>query len=179
MAAKSETDTQIETRIGTLLDRWAEIWGVPSLSTDVDIRFSGRLSRSLGRTRPISRRITLAAHLRSPENSSLLKSVLCHEAAHVAVAKLFGSDKKPHGPEWRSLVRRAGHEPTVHIVEEVRPGGIQRRGRIWKYLHRCSVCQAIRVGYRPVTEWRCIDCTELGLSGEMIITRQRINTDAL
>jgi predicted SprT family Zn-dependent metalloprotease len=160
-----------------LLDRWGNVWGLPSFSSHLQIRFSDRLSHSLGRTRPLAGRITLAGHLRDPEKSCLFESVLCHEAAHVAVAKLFGPGKKPHGLEWASLVREAGEEPNVHVIEQSPGAAKTPRKRIWKYVHRCSVCQATRTGFRPVAQWRCVECTDLGLPGNLSITRQRIETD--
>jgi hypothetical protein len=41
----------------------------------------------------------------------LLHEALCHEAAHLAVHRLFGSKAAPSGKEWRILVRSAGSNP--------------------------------------------------------------------
>ena len=40
-----------------------------------------------------------------------------------------------------------------------------------RWLHRCPVCQAQRIGFRSVPEWRGSACLGAGLSGDLVITR--------
>ena len=96
------------------LAHWAKRWGTPDLVRRVRIAYSPRLRRSLGRVRLKSGIITLHAWLATAPQSTLLE-VLCHEAAHVAAYLLHGSRAKPHGPEWRELVRIAGYEPVTRL----------------------------------------------------------------
>ena len=174
MAARRTPDTP--TQVSKLLQDWAGIWGVPEL-VRTDVRFSKRLIKTLGRTHRSTRRITLADRLRNTSNAELLVLVLCHEAAHVAVHCLHGQEKKPHGREWASLVEKAGFIPTVSApVADV--GLSKGRKRRWRYVHSCTVCHATRIGYRPVRQWRCVECTDLGLAGELNITRESIETEA-
>jgi hypothetical protein len=92
--------------------RWGELWGVPDLADSVTVELSRRFRSSLGLCRPVEGRVRLAAHLANgrPE---LLEEVLCHELAHVAVYRLHGRSVRPHGPEWKGLVRAAR---TTHQV---------------------------------------------------------------
>src|SRR5262245_102885 len=94
------------------MSKWAKLWRTPELTQHVTISFSPRLRKALGRVRPSSGMITLNADLASGPQSLLLE-VLCHEAAHVAAYLLHGHRAKPHGPEWRMLVRAAGYEPSL------------------------------------------------------------------
>lgn len=96
------------------LKRWAKCWGTPDIVRQVRISYSPRMRRSLGRVRPKSGIITLHAGLATAPQSILLE-VLCHEAAHVAAYIIHGSRAKPHGPEWRELVRVAGYNPTTRL----------------------------------------------------------------
>ncbi len=155
--------------------RWGELWGVPHLADSVTVEFSPRFRSSLGLCRPGEGRIRLAAHLANgrPE---LLEEVLCHELAHVAVYRLHGRSVRPHGPEWKGMVRAAGFEPRVrfHREEGGFPARATRPRARWE--HRCPVCQARRVAGRPVRNWRCVECLRAGLPGTLVITRMPAGT---
>jgi predicted metal-dependent hydrolase len=89
------------------LAHWAQLWRVPRLSRDVALRASTRFQRSLGSYRAKRAEITLAAWLVDGP-AHLLEEVLCHEAAHAAVHLVHGDRVRPHGPEWRDFMARAG-----------------------------------------------------------------------
>ena len=59
---------------------------------------------------------------------ALLQEVVCHEFAHAAVDERYGRRGRPHGREWRSLMRLAGREPRVRIpgveLERLIPIGV-------------------------------------------------------
>ena len=99
---------------------WAEAWGVPGLESRLCVRFSTRMSRSLGRCHPERKLIRLASWLREAPYA-LLTEVLCHEAAHVAVYELHGRDCRPHGSEWKTLMRAAGYPARTRIPEDLLP----------------------------------------------------------
>lgn len=154
-------------------ERWARLWGLPDLLRTVHFAWSGRLRSSLARCRPTAGRVTLRADLAEPGHP-LLAEVLCHELAHVAVHRRRGGHLRPHGREWRHLVALAGFVPRTRVPGDELPGG-EAGGRAPSavYEHRCPVCRAMRLARRPVTTWRCADCLDAGLSGELEITRRR------
>jgi predicted SprT family Zn-dependent metalloprotease len=41
--------------------------------------------------------------------------VLCHELAHLAARERHGDRIRPHGPEWKALMRAAGYEPKTRL----------------------------------------------------------------
>ena len=160
---------------------WGRRWGVKDLADVVTIEFSNRLRRSLGRCQPSTGRIRLAAFLRDgpPE---VLKEVLCHEVAHVAVHRLHGSRTKPHGSAWSDLVKRAGFEPRTRAPAAMgapSPEGAASAGSptssrtcsTIRYEHRCPVCHTVRIARRPVPSWHCAECLDAGLHGEMTVSR--------
>jgi mutator protein MutT len=164
--AASASSGTTETSLILLLKDWAQVWGVPDLAGTVEIRFSVRLERSLGRCRPSLGLITLAAELETGDPAALAE-VLCHEAAHVAAYRLHGRRAAPHGREWKALVRAAGFEPRVLARESTAP---RKRGRPRRrYEHRCEVCQSVRYGGRPVPQWHCAECIAAGLDGVLTI----------
>ncbi len=98
----------------TSADRWLHLWSTPDLATRTTIEWSPRLTRSLGRCYPERRLIRLAAFLEESENA-LLEEVLCHELAHLAARELHGRHIRPHGSEWKALMRAAGFEPKTRL----------------------------------------------------------------
>ncbi len=165
-------------RFRPLLERWGALWGVPDLATRVTVEPSTRLRRSLGRCRPATGRITIRASLLDGD-PGLLEEVLCHEAAHVAARVLAGPEARPHGAEWRELVRAAGFEPRIRRGEDVgdvgdvAPAGSGRTSGRFRYEHRCPVCQSVRYANTPLPRWRCLECAEAGLAGAMEVRRVR------
>ncbi len=152
-----------------LLASWGEAWGVADLPGRIEVRFSQRLRRTLGRCQPERGLVTLHFGL---AGSDLLPEVLCHEAAHYAVWLLYGRGPRPHGPEWRRLVERVGHPARRVIPAHEADFQIPRstlRSRV--YLHECPVCGVSRLARRPVPVWRCRACVESGRPGRMNIRR--------
>jgi predicted SprT family Zn-dependent metalloprotease len=70
---------------------WAKSWGVESLEERVNVVFSPRMVKSLGRCDLRSKTIRLNPMLRRRRGRILLE-VLCHEAAHIAVHEKYGPD---------------------------------------------------------------------------------------
>ena len=150
---------------------WGELWGIPSLATRTRVEFSSRLRASLGRCLPNLGIIRLHAALVEADEAILIEA-LAHEAAHVAVFLLHGSEPRPHGPEWASLVRATGHEPHLRLPAVTM---LESRGRPTApalFEHRCPVCQAVRTSRRRVPRWHCRACVSAGLEGRMIIRRR-------
>lgn len=154
----------LESRIAQLANRWS----MPDLAEIVEVRFSGRLTRSLGRADAVTGRIALAAFLE--HEPTLCDAVLCHELAHIAAFRLVGRSERPHGPTWQRLVRAAGQEPTLRLAvgaNELDESSPPPRRR---FAHVCPVCQFTRTAARPMPGWRCADCVAAGLDGRMAIT---------
>ena len=149
-----------------LLLRWARIWETANLAEQAQIEWSTRLTRTLGRAYPQEMLIRLNARLREPQYATILKEVLCHEAAHLAVHILHGRDAAMHGLEWKRLVEVAGYTPRtgIHI-----PALVSRGDSPIRYEHTCPICHAKRFAKRRQPSWRCVACRQLGLDRELII----------
>lgn len=147
------------------LRRWAKRWCDASL-VETTVEWSPRLSRSLGRAYLQRSLIRLHVGLRERRHAALLREVLCHEAAHLAVFARHGRDAALHGPEWRRLVELAGYEPGtgMHVPELLLP----ERPAV-RFEHYCPKCHAKRFAKRRQLAWRCVACRLDGREGVLII----------
>ena len=154
------------------LGRWGTRWGEPGLENGLEIGFSAQMRRSVGRCYPNRGVIRLAARLLEG-GADLLDEALAHEAAHIAVHRLYGPGRKPHGKEWQALMRNAGFEPRskrVMTCWTIPSEPASPQSTIW--VHRCPVCQMTRVAHRPIRAWLCSSCRAAGLDGRLEITSQ-------
>lgn len=157
----------------TALSRWAALWGVPEL-VHVSLSYSSRMTKAIGLVRPSLGRVTLSDRvLDLPVEVSL--EVLCHEVAHIATYLLHGPLAKPHGPEWRRLVQRAGYEPTttlrLHDVEH----RLRRRSRP-RVRYECPVCHDVYHVARRSSRLRCSACLAEGSEVPLVRTSPPANS---
>jgi predicted SprT family Zn-dependent metalloprotease len=139
----------------------------------VRIAFSERLTRALGRCTPETGSIRLNRKL-SKANPGILREVLCHEVAHVAVWRLHGRSARAHGPEWRELMALAGYEPRVKWVRMPGSVSVRHPGREFTvYDYVCGVCGSSWTAKRPVSTWRCGACLDAGLEGRLEVHSRR------
>lgn len=166
-----EAEISIRSCLKQLVSCWSELWGVPNLTTAVNISFSNRLRSTLARCRPAEARIVLRADL-ADADQRYFAEVLCHELAHVATYMLHGAEAQPHGEHWRELVRAAGFEPQIRTRgNRLTQKPANRRLSTGLFEHRCPICQTVRIARRPISTWRCADCLDAGLEGALVITR--------
>jgi predicted SprT family Zn-dependent metalloprotease len=148
---------------------WASAWSVLDLPSMVRVGFSKRFTRALGRCTPKTGSIRLNRKL-TKANHEILREVLCHEVAHVAVWHAHGRSARPHGPEWRELMALAGYEPRVKWVRKPDDLSVGRPGRKFTiYDHVCPVCGSSWSAKRRVSTWRCGACLDAGLEGRLEI----------
>lgn len=67
-----------------------------------------------------------------------------HEYAHLVVFEQFGLKAKPHGNEWRRVMKALGLKPTVTHNYPV-----ERQTRQRKYSYKCKLCGFILMRVRP------------------------------
>ena len=169
------------------LDEWCALWGCGDLAGRITVRTDQRLRTSLARASASKMEIHLHPEM-AQVSPDLLYVVLCHELAHLAAGERYGRDCPPHGPEWKRLVEAAGHDATTSLgvlkgklregiqgpLEEstvsapmASASGARGRGRTLLYDHTCPVCHYSRAARRPVKRWRCPECVEAGLAGDL------------
>jgi SprT protein len=150
------------------LEDLAVLWRMPNLREAVKVQFSSRLRRSVGRAFPKSGIIRLHLALTHSKQRRLLRTALCHEAAHVAVQILHGPKARPHGTEWRSLLKSAGYRPSTTVKcshLSLSDTGNATPKLIFRYI--CPVCQGLYMTRKKDSRFRCGHCLKAGLGGRL------------
>jgi len=162
-----------DARISSWIAEWAGIWSIPSLTGKIRCEASPRLRTSLGRCYPALGLIRIHRAL-FDEPEELLREVVCHEAAHLAVYLRHGRRARPHGREWKELMAAAGFEPRARLkLERLSSNGqLAVQPRVL-YRYRCPTCRVSRVARRRVRGWRCRTCREAGREGSLEISAER------
>ena len=156
-------------RLRIAIASWSEAWSLPDLPEAVVVDLNRRLRARVGRYCPDGHRIEVGPRFLSLRSRKA--EVLAHELAHAAARRLHPRARKPHGPEWKSLVRATGFEPMVRLRVPAPPKTVTGSSETARYRHRCPVCQMTRWARKPVTAWRCRSCAAAGLPGVLVINR--------
>ena len=150
--------------------QWARKWPIPELRDAGRLQFNPRLTRTIARWVLATRRLEVGSRFFESDRNQT--AILCHEYAHAAAVLRFGPAVRPHGIEWQQFIQAAGFEPVARH-RGVPPAAIRspgrRRVRSVMFEHRCLVCQSVRLGRRKMTRWRCAQCVQDGLSGDLSI----------
>lgn len=148
---------------------WVRQWGVPALLQQMSVRRNNLLRTTVARWREKSKCLELG-----PQFFRLTKrqdEILCHELAHAAALQIYGQRVSPHGPEWRALVEVVGYSPRSVMKGSKSEPATSREIETYWFEHRCSVCHSVRYAKKPVTHWRCAECSRYGLQGLLKITK--------
>ena len=73
-----------------------------------------------------------------------VNDTVLHEYAHLVVFENHGLRAKPHGPEWRSVMKMLGLEPRVTHSYPV-----ERQSREHKFFYKCEICGFVLKRVRP------------------------------
>jgi predicted SprT family Zn-dependent metalloprotease len=143
----------------------AKLWKRPDLE-QLQFRVNEHLVSTIARWVPSTDVIELSP---SAARRRVRREVVCHEAAHRVVWERYGRRARPHGAEWRALVRAAGFDPKATLV---RCGERHRRATdAPMFRHVCLVCQFSKRAKRRMVRWRCPECRAVGLEGILRIER--------
>jgi len=162
---RQPSEDALRARIGELV----ALWAVSGFSDAITVRFSTRMTRSVGRADCVRGRISLAAWLQNDPRS--LDIALCHEVAHLVAFHLVGRSERAHGLTWQRLMREAGCEPTIRLPLGSGSAFEARAQQRTRYRHACPICDFVRIAGRRVPGWRCADCVGAGLDGLLEIER--------
>lgn len=153
------------------LDQLARLWREPGLPERSRVEFSSRLRRSLGLCYPQRDLIRLNPVLLKSDNCEVLNETLAHEAAHLVTYWRHGRHVRPHGHQWKALMRLAGLPARATILHsKIKSLPAARRAR-YLYRHRCQDCGNVFNAGRTDRRWRCSSCHHWGRGGVLKVIR--------
>ena len=106
------------------LARLAAVFEDPRV-LDIDVRFSRRMSRSLARAYLERDEVRVSVEVLSSRH---LPEIMAHEVAHIVCYWRHGRTR-PHGREWKDLMRMAGERPRACLDPVDIPKPVVRRRR--------------------------------------------------
>jgi predicted SprT family Zn-dependent metalloprotease len=149
----------------------ADLWGVPALLERVRIVPAPRMTVTLAHAYPATNTIRISTRVLASGSTELIREVLCHELAHLACRMRHGQRARPHGPEWKELMRQTGYEPRVRFPHDaMAPLDLPGR-RPLAYEHRCPRCGWTQLSRTTNRRWRCAACVRAGREGKLTVVR--------
>lgn len=125
--------------VGRLLRRLAQQEGITLAAPEIGFDLSGTAAgqyRCLRRGRMERHQLRFNPYLLARHFRKGLDTTVPHEVAHYAVSVLAEQQRpRPHGPEWRRLMRILGAEPDVTHGFDLDGIPVKRQKR-WRY--RCT-----------------------------------------
>ncbi|HTE04897.1 MAG TPA: SprT-like domain-containing protein [Planctomycetota bacterium] len=106
------------------LERLAVVFDDPRVLA-IDVRFSRRMSRSLARAYLERDEVRVSVEVLSSRH---LPEIMTHEVAHLVCYWRHGRTR-PHGREWKDLMRMAGERPRACLDPVDIPKPVVRRRR--------------------------------------------------
>jgi len=148
-------------------------FALSTIKNQITVRYSARLRSSLAVCYAERKLIHLNRALQN-FSAELVRVTLIHELAHLSVYMKHGRAVRPHGLEWRALMRGVGYpaETCMKIAPELAVRfPTQSRRRI---VHACIHCGWRRVSGRRCSRWRCRQCLEAGRSGVLAVSEESV-----
>jgi len=99
---------------------------VPEVAFDLRGRSAGQAIFAR-RSREV--RIRINAKLLASHPKEMLEETVPHEVAHVVIFRLYGRKAKPHGDEWKALMRVFGVDPAPCHTLPAEPARVLKRFR--------------------------------------------------
>lgn len=131
---------RVETAVAAWTDRARTLLSLtPKQLPCPVIRFDLR-GRSAGQARLAQRRkqadvIRINSQLLATHSQEMIEVTVPHEVAHVAIYRRYGRHVRPHGPEWKALMRAFGVcAETCHAL----PTTPARRLKRFRYVCGCK-----------------------------------------
>lgn len=168
--SSARVDRALE-KVPAMMAGLADRWSIPTLMDGVRVVPSSRMTRTLARAYPRLKTIRISTRVLELENDEFLREIVAHEAAHLACYIKHGARIRPHGREWRELMRQAGYQPRVRFDSGSVEGlpAPQQRPRV--YEHACPVCGWTQMARTTNRRWRCATCVRAGRDGGLEVRR--------
>lgn len=151
---------RVEDRTRKLLAAARSRWPgrpIPNVRVSFDLR-----GHAAGEACLASRLTKYNGELLTRYGESFIHEIVPHEVAHIVAESVFGGAIRPHGGEWKAVMRFFGAEPRIHHDFETTPA---RRLRLFAYgcacgdIHHLSARSHRRI-LRGTVEFKCNRCRQ-------------------
>jgi len=86
------------------------------------------------------------------ENKSTYDDTIVHEVAHYIVYEKFNGCCKPHGREWKSVMKKLGKRPDVTHKMDTANASTIRKGKTYTYECGCRTFEFSPIRHKRSTE---------------------------
>lgn len=94
-------------------------------------------------------------YIASHNYDEFMKETVVHEIAHLVARNVYGANIKPHGVEWKTVMRKLGYEPeTTHTME----CASARQGSTYKYKCNCDEWDFTSIRHNRVLDGKKYSC---------------------
>jgi SprT protein len=138
----SEDRDEIIKLVHTFYEIAAHQFGCSAQSVAVSFRLRGRAAGQW-RLRQGQESLHFNERLFAADPAQHIPDTVAHEVAHSVVYRCHGRGRRPHGPEWRAVMRHLGFEPRV--THETSPEMLAQA--LDHHLYRCA-CRSHALGPR-------------------------------
>jgi len=152
---------EIVQRVTEFYEIAARRFGCSAHAVPVSFRLRGRAAGQW-RLRQGQESLHFNERLFAADPGQHMPDTVAHEVAHSVVYRCHGRGKRPHGPEWRAVMKYLGFEPRV--THETSPELLARI--LNHHLYRCA-CRSHALGprqhqqvHRGKRDYRCRLCGE-------------------
>lgn len=136
---------------------------LPGIQVRCDLRGRAAGQARLGDRLEIRYNLAIAAS--QPE--AFLRETVPHEVAHLVTWLLHGRTARPHGTEWKAIMRHLGVQQPQRCHDFDAPAARQQRR--WPYRCGCTSHQLSTTRHRRIlngVRYRCGNCGQELLAGE-------------
>lgn len=115
-----------------------ELAGHPELADRIELRWSRRMSSTLGKANRTTFEITLASRAWALISVEERRDTVFHEVAHLVAFLEVGIEGWGHGLPWRCVMRRIGAKPERCADREVARAVASLRRKVARHVASCA-----------------------------------------
>lgn len=139
MTREDDMHAAVVARISMLLAQARQLWGVRMSQPTVDFRLRGGPA---GKAHLQRGHLQFNAALLRANRDHFLHQTVGHEVAHLVTYALYGARAKPHGAEWKKIMRELGLD--TRATHDYDVTGLRRTRS--PFIYACGCDTEIRVG---------------------------------
>lgn len=152
---KTEMEELVDLRLQLLVREATGIFGeevkMPSVRLDL-------YGTTAGMAIPLKWHLRINPVLMRDNVDDFLDNTIPHELSHLIAHQLYGDKIRPHGREWRSVMRALGCEPSTYHSMDVLMSYLHKYGEAYLYRCDCSEHPLKPMQHEEIIKGRAMSC---------------------